>query len=57
MLLQIHDELLFEVTDDIVKESALKIQTIMEEIVSLSVPLLVLVKTGVNWKERIPLSL
>ncbi len=49
MLLQIHDELLFEVVDDIVKESALKIKKIMEEIVLLSAPLPVRVKTGLTW--------
>jgi DNA polymerase-1 len=49
MLLQIHDELLFEMADDIVKESALKIQNIMEEVVKLAVPLPVLVKTGLTW--------
>ena len=49
MLLQIHDELLFEIANDIVKESAFKIRQIMEEVVSLSVPLPVLVKTGLTW--------
>ncbi|MDO8474094.1 MAG: DNA polymerase [bacterium] len=49
MLLQIHDELLFEIADDIVKESALKIKQIMEEIIQLSVPLVVQVKTGPTW--------
>lgn len=55
MLLQIHDELLFEVADDIIEESASTIRQIMEEVFQPSVPLLVQVKTGVNWQERSPL--
>jgi DNA polymerase I-like protein with 3'-5' exonuclease and polymerase domains/5'-3' exonuclease len=49
MLLQIHDELLFEVADDIVEESARNIKKIMEEVVLLSIPLPVQVKTGLTW--------
>ncbi|MBI2123673.1 MAG: hypothetical protein HYU04_00250 [Candidatus Wildermuthbacteria bacterium] len=51
MLLQIHDELLFEVADDIVKESARNIKNIMEEVARLAVSLPVQVKTGLNWKD------
>lgn len=57
MLLQIHDELLFEVADDIIQESAMKIRQIMEGVVRLSVPLTVQVRTGPSWQERFLLSL
>ncbi len=49
LLLQIHDELLFEINRDIVKESVGIIKNIMEEAYSLSVPLKVEVKVGDNW--------
>jgi DNA polymerase-1 len=51
LLLQIHDELLFEISDDILKETSLKIKQIMEQAVSLKAPLLCEVKTGKNWGE------
>lgn len=49
MLLQIHDELLFEVRDDIVKERAGAIRLLMEETVSLKVPLAVKASSGKTW--------
>ncbi len=49
MLLQIHDELLFEILDDRVKERSHSIQLLMEEIWPLDVPLRVDVKRGKNW--------
>ena len=49
MLLQIHDELLFEVSSDIVKEAADLIKNIMEQVYPLTVPLKVEVKIGGNW--------
>lgn len=41
LLLQVHDELVFEVNENIVDEFALKIQEIMMNVVELKVPLLV----------------
>jgi DNA polymerase-1 len=49
MLLQIHDELLFEAADDIIQESAVKIKDVMEGVAQLPVPLIVQVKTGSSW--------
>ena len=49
MLLQIHDELLFEVRSDIVKVRAREITTLMEQIVSLKVPLVVKTSSGKSW--------
>ena len=55
MLLQIHDELLFEIVNDIVGERAPSIQKIMEEIVSLKVPLVVQAKAGLTWSNLSPI--
>lgn len=49
MLLQIHDELLFEIRSDIVKKRAQEIATLMENVVSLTVPLLVKKSFGASW--------
>ncbi len=56
MLLQIHDELLFEVEIDGAKTLAAKIKEIMNGVVELKVPLIVEVKTGPNWAELQPLK-
>ncbi len=49
MLLQVHDELLFEIRKGLVKKIAPEIKKIMENVVKLNVPLVVDVKTGGNW--------
>lgn len=51
MLLQIHDELLFEISDDIIEESIGPIKKIMEQVISLHVPLEVQAKRGLNWND------
>lgn len=51
MILQIHDELIFEVPDDSLDETKSLVKGIMERIVSLSVPLTVDVAIGKNWGE------
>ena len=51
LLLQIHDELIFEVEVENAKEFAKKAQDIMENIYKLRVPLKVSVETGKNWGE------
>lgn len=48
-ILQIHDELIFEVNENIVSEFTDIMKNIMERAVSLSVPLLVNAETGDNW--------
>ncbi len=50
-LLQIHDELIFEVNDNIVKEFELKVIDIMQNIISLDIPLIVNSYIGNNWGE------
>ncbi|MBI2068748.1 MAG: DNA polymerase I [Candidatus Yanofskybacteria bacterium] len=55
MLLQVHDELLFEVKSELVQEWSGKIKEIMENIWKLNVPLTVDVKYGINWAQLKPL--
>jgi len=51
MLLQIHDEIILEVREDLAEEAAEKIKDIMENVLTLSVPLIVDVNVGDNWGE------
>lgn len=51
LLLQIHDELLFEIKENLVKNVADKIRDIMENVHKFDVPLVVDVKRGYNWAE------
>ena len=49
MLLQIHDELIFEVHNDYVNRLATVVREVMTTVLPLSVPLKVDVKHGANW--------
>ncbi|MCC7356458.1 MAG: DNA polymerase I [Candidatus Doudnabacteria bacterium] len=51
MLLQVHDELVFEVRENMVEKWAKKIKPIMQEAIKLSVPVRVETKVGKNWGE------
>ena len=51
MLLQVHDELVFEVPEDQAQKTAQTVKDVMENIVSLSVPLIADVGIGPNWAE------
>ncbi|EZQ02183.1 DNA polymerase I [Acinetobacter sp. Ver3] len=51
LLLQVHDELVFEVDEAIADEIAIKIADAMQGVVQLSVPLVVEVGKGKNWGE------
>ena len=51
MILQVHDELLFECTPDSVKEVAKIVKDKMENALKLSVPVVVDLKVGPNWGE------
>lgn len=51
LLLQVHDELVFEVDEAIADELAIKIAEAMQNVVTLSVPLVVEVGKGLNWDE------
>ena len=51
MLLQVHDELLFEVREDLVEEVAGKTKKIMEQVIKLKVPIIAEASFGDNWEE------
>ncbi|MCX7792957.1 MAG: DNA polymerase I [Thermodesulfovibrionales bacterium] len=51
MLLQIHDELLFEVPEDEIPEVKEMVKKEMETVVKLEVPVSVNISTGKNWAE------
>lgn len=50
MLLQVHDELIFEVRKECLPSAARQIKSIMENAYVLSVPLAAELKCGTNWK-------
>lgn len=52
MLLQVHDELLFEVKKELVEKVAPKIKDLMEGVTKLKVPLVTEIKVGPNWGEQ-----
>ncbi|MGE8684298.1 MAG: DNA polymerase I [Acinetobacter sp.] len=51
MLLQVHDELVFEVDEAIADELATKLTEVMQSVLKISVPLIVEVGKGNNWDE------
>jgi len=51
MLLQVHDELLFEVKKDVVEKVAKEIKNIMESAHHFDVPIIADAKSGDNWAE------
>lgn len=51
MLLQVHDELVFEVDEDIADELVPKLAEVMQSVLQISVPLVVEVGKGKNWDE------
>jgi DNA polymerase I len=56
MLLQVHDELLFEAPPDEVPELAVRVRERMRDAYPLDVPLDVEVKTGATWADVTPVS-
>ena len=57
MTMQVHDELIFEIPQDRVGETAARIKELMQNAVRLRVPLLASAKAGKNWYEleKLPL--
>ncbi|MCB8776231.1 DNA polymerase I [Planktothrix agardhii 1032] len=51
LVLQVHDELVFEIPETEWQEIQPQIKTIMEQVLPLSVPLVVDIHAGKNWKE------
>lgn len=56
LLLQVHDELVFEMKKDRTKDAAAQAKKIMELAYTLTVPLIVDVKHGPNWSDMKPLE-
>jgi DNA polymerase-1 len=51
MLMQVHDELVFEVEKDAIEQAARGVKEMMESVASFEVPLVVEVEVGENWGE------
>ena len=51
MLLQIHDELIFEVDEDVAQQLGMRFKDIMENIYELKIPLKTSLNIGDNWGE------
>jgi len=51
MIMQVHDELVFEVPEGEIEKALPMIQTEMETVMELSVPLKVSIHSGKNWAE------
>jgi DNA polymerase-1 len=51
MIMQVHDELVFEVAEDAAEDTAGRIRSIMEHAAELSVPLVVEAGIGANWDQ------
>ena len=51
MTMQVHDELIFEIHQDIVEETTKKLVELMNNAVELSVPLIAEAGMGDNWDE------
>ncbi len=54
LILQVHDELILETSREVVEDVADRVKSIMEGVMTLSVPLIVDLKTGPNWYELTP---
>ena len=54
MIMQVHDELVFEVPQEKIEDTVTRIQQIMSGVAELSVPLTVDVGTGKTWEETHP---
>lgn len=56
MLLQVHDELLFEVPEEELQEIAGLVTNEMESVIQFDIPLKVNVEIGKNWADTVPLD-
>ncbi|MEK7172427.1 MAG: DNA polymerase, partial [Patescibacteria group bacterium] len=54
LILQIHDELLFEVKEEVVADKARKIKKVMENALSINPPMQVKIETGQSWGDLLP---
>ena len=56
MLLQVHDELVFEVPKKELKKTAQMVRDVMQSAFKLKVPLKTDAKSGPNWEQMKPLK-
>ncbi len=56
MLVQVHDELLFEIPHDQLASSQSKIKHLMENAIPLRIPVIVDLKVGNNWSQMTPVG-
>jgi len=56
LLLQVHDELVFEIPDKDIEKVAKFVKTVMENIYKLEVPIIVDIESGNNWGETTPIN-
>ncbi len=49
MIMQVHDELVFEIKENVIETARENIRPLMENAVKLKVPLLVEIGVGTNW--------
>ena len=51
MIMQVHDELVFEVPNEEVETFNINIKKIMENVATLDIPLIVEIGSGINWEQ------
>jgi DNA polymerase-1 len=56
MLVQVHDELLFEIPLDQLAKTSQTLKRFMETALDLSIPIVVDLKQGLNWTEMTPMK-
>ena len=56
MLLQVHDELVFECPQAELRQTADLVQRVMQDAYKLSIPLLTDARSGQNWGEMTPVQ-
>lgn len=56
MLVQVHDELLFEIPPEALAASQVKIKALMEQAIPLRIPVVVDLKAGANWSAMKPIG-
>ncbi|MFH1879066.1 MAG: DNA polymerase I [Candidatus Omnitrophota bacterium] len=57
MIIQVHDELVFEAPEDSIKVTAARIKDKMENVIDLKVPLIVDIEAGYNWMDMERISI
>ena len=51
MIMQVHDELIFEAPEEIAEETLALVKKMMEETAKLDIPLIADAQIGTNWNE------